>query len=96
VTSSGLTSEPIRVVAERLTTYSGQSLMRWTSTKYGQPQSYTLAALANQLQVNVEGNRRMSHIFAVAGVSSRLFDHVVPSGPCGCKNRSVLFPNQTS
>jgi len=62
VISSGLTSEPIRVVAERLTAYSGQSLMQWTLTKYGQPQSYTLAMLANQLQVNVEGKRRTSDV----------------------------------
>jgi len=57
VTSSGFTSEPFRVVAERLTAYSGASLMRWTSQKYGRPLSYTLAVLANRLEVNVDGKR---------------------------------------
>jgi len=60
VTRSGLTSEPIRVIAESVAAYSGQSLIEWTSRKYGRPQSYTLAALANQLQVNIEGKRRTS------------------------------------
>jgi len=57
VTSTGFTSEPVRVVAERLAAYSGRSLMQWTAQKYGHPQSYTLAVLANQLQVNVDGKR---------------------------------------
>jgi len=68
VTSSGFTSEPFRVVAERLTDYSGPSLMHWTSQKYGQPVSYTLAMLANQLQVNVDGKRTYKHVLTV-GVS---------------------------
>jgi len=74
VSSSGFTSEPFRVVAERLMSYSGADLIRWTAEKYGRPLSYTLAELANRLEVNVDGKRTYKHFFTV-DMSAAGFQH---------------------
>lgn len=61
--SNGTTTQSFRVAVEPLTAYTGQELINWTCDKYGPPDSYTEAHIANRLYLVVDGrgnwNERM-------------------------------------
>lgn len=72
IDSSGIKARHFRIAAERIHALTGQDLISWSAEKYGPITSYSLATVANKVELTTDAEDRVHNQTAYSTVSTAI------------------------